>query len=305
MSGADAVVEPARLLLFGAGFAVASFLDLRSREIGEGLWQILGVGGVVLGTVAFATAGALPLLLWLLVGAFALEHLFPWEDVLGSHAERWVTPIEIVSYLAVIVVVASAAARYGFGGAGVPLSAIAVVVTVVLTRVLFEVGFLHGGADARAVITVGTILPLVSVPWLAAASFQSPVLEVVPFAVTVLTNAAVLSLVVPLSLAVRNVRRREFSFPAGFTGYSLPAELLPRRFVWVRDPHLGEDSLADDVETSEEDLRRRTEMARELARRGVRRVWVSPQIPFVVLISLGALAGVLAGNVLLELFSVF
>ncbi len=303
MSSTDALVEPARILLFGAGFAIASFLDLRSREIGEGLWQILGVGGVVLGFVSFAPEGAVPIVLWGLVGAFSLEHLFPWEDALGSHADRWVTPIEVVSYLAVIVVVTASAARYGFGSGGVPVAAIAVLVTVVLTRALFEVRILHGGADARAVITVGTILPIVGAPALAAASFQTPLLAVVPFSVTVLTNAAVLSLVVPISLALRNVRRGDFSFPAGFTGYALPVEQLPHRFVWVRDPHLGEDSLADDVETSEEDERRRAKLAQELSAKGVRRVWVSPQIPFVVLITVGGLAGLVAGNVLLELFS--
>jgi hypothetical protein len=295
-------VELARLALLAAGFAVAAVADIRKREIDDRLWQVVGLAGVFVGVLATGPSGTTPLLFWLVASAFALEHLFPWDDALGPRGERFVVPIEIASYLAVLLLFASAAVRLGVGGAGVPLEAIATVVTVVLARGLFELGVLYGGADAKAVIVAGTVLPVFAVPLLPAAAFQVPVLDVLPFSVTVLTNAAVLSVAIPLGVALRNVARGDFSFPRGFTGYWLPVRQLPRRFVWVRDEQIGEDSLAHDVETSEEDTARRRALARELEARGIRRVWVSPQIPFVVLIGFGVLSGVAVGNILLELF---
>lgn len=303
MNGALTATEAARLATVALAFLAAAVADLKRREIDDRLWQASGAAGFLLGFVAVAPDGALPAVLWLVAGAFALEHLFPWDDALGERGEKWVVPVEIATYLLVLIVFASAAIRLGVGGAGVPWDALALVITVIAARGLFEVGILYGGADAKAVIVAGLVVPVLATPLLGIADFQAPVLAVLPFAVTVLTNAAVLSLAVPLGLALRNALRGEFSFPRGFTGYSLPVALLPRRFVWVRDEAVGEDGLAHDVDTSEEDLARRRELARRLQARGVRRVWVSPQIPFVVLIGMGVLSGVVVGNLLLQLFA--
>lgn len=303
MSDVSDPIAILRLLALGGGFLIAVVADLRDREIDDRLWQTMGILGVVLGGVDLGNGGLVGLLLWLMVGAFALEHLFPWDELLSGRTDRLVLPIEVGTYLAVVLVLASAVAQYGLGAGGVPIPVVAVAASVVLARALFETGVLYGGADAKAVIVAGVVLPVLAAPVWGGASFQDPVLGVLPFTITVLTNAAVLSLAIPIAIAVRNVQRGEFEGLQGFTRYTLPVELLARRFVWVRDDALGEDGLADDVETSEEDVRRRAALARRLRERGIRRVWVSPQIPFIVLIALGALTGVLAGNLLLDVFS--
>lgn len=303
MTDTAAYVPPLRLLLLALAFVSASVADWRRREIDDRLWQLAGALGVALGVGALLPNGTASVVFWLIAGAFALEHLVPWDEALGERGERLVLPIEVGVYLAVIVLFASAAARLGVGPTGVPVESIALVATVVLSRGLFELGVLYGGADAKAIIVAGAIVPVLGTPLLGAAAFQTPVLALLPFAVTVLTNAGVLSLSVPAALAVRNAVRGEFSLRRGFTGFSLPVRLLSRRFVWVRDEQLGEDGLAHDVETSEEDRARRATLARELAARGIRRVWVSPQIPFVIVIGLGAGSGLLLGNLLLQLFA--
>lgn len=301
-AGVDPVLA-ARLAVLGFGFSAAAVLDLRSREVDDRLWQLLGVVGVVLGGVALGPGGSGPVLLWLAVGAFALEHLFPWDDALGSRGERYATAIEAGVYVGAILLIGTAVSRWGLGPSAVPLGVVALLATVVLARGLFELGVLYGGADAKAVIVAGVLVPLLSRPLVPAGPSSGLLLGVLPFAITLLTNAALFSMAVPIALALRNLRRGEFRFPGGFTGYSLPVALLPRRFVWVRDPAVGEDGLKDDVESSAEDTARRTRLSAELVARGVRRVWVSPQIPFVVLLAAGAFAGVLFGNLLLDAFS--
>jgi hypothetical protein len=115
-------------------------------------------------------------------------------------------------------------------------------------------------------------------------------------------NAARLSLAVAGAVAVRNAARGEFELWRGFTGYSIPVAELPRRFVWVRDPSFGDARREEgEIEASEDDRRRRVEIARELADRGVRRIWVTPQIPFLVVMAVGAVAALVAGNLVVDL----
>jgi len=297
-------LELVRTLVLVATFAYAAERDLATREVSDRLWQLVGVVGVVVGAVALAGDGLLPLLLWLVVGAFALEHLFPWDDALGERRASWVLPIELAFYVGVIGLVGGLVYREGIGPTLVPVIAVAALVSVVLARVLFEVGVLYGGADAKGLIVLGVLVPLFGAPLIYHPAASVAVLRFLPFSVTVLTNAALLSVAAPVAIAVRNVARGEFSFARGFTGFTLPVSDLPRRFVWVRDAALGQDTMVDDAETSEEDTERRTEIARELSARGVRRVWVTPQLPFLVLMAAGAFTAVLFGNLLLDLFGV-
>jgi prepilin signal peptidase PulO-like enzyme (type II secretory pathway) len=304
--GERAVVAATELLLdvravaLVAGLAVAAGADLRTREVSDGLWQLLAGLALAFGAIEFEPRGALPLILWLVVGAFAIEHLLPWDEALGErHADK-VLVIELALYGVVVGIVAGAAYRWGIGPSTVPIEVVGALATVVGARALFEAGVLYGGADAKALIVAGVLLPLFAAPVLYAPPGTASALGFLPFSVTLLTNAALLSIAVPLFLAARNVARGEFSFPRGFTTYTLPVDELPHRFVWVRDPALGEDTLADDSETSEEDIARRTELAETLRRRGVARVWVSPQLPFLALMAAGAFAGLLVGNLLLD-----
>ncbi len=56
------------------------------------------------------------------------------------------------------------------------------------------------------------------------------------------------------------------------------------------------------TETAEEDRLERVRAAQELEAKGVERVWVTPQIPFLVLMAVGAVAALLAGNLVLDIF---
>lgn len=302
LPGTLATAVPAVVL--AGGFAFAAARDIATREVTDRLWQLLGAFGLLFGTLALAGYGALPLLLWFGVALFGLQHLVPWDDALGKSRARWVLPAEVLMYAGTIAVVAGSAWRWGIGPSAVPVAVVATLLTVLVARTLFELGVLYGGADAKALIVVGIVLPLFPSPLLAVPDRVSPTLAVLPFALTVLTNAALLSVLVPVAIAVRNLLRGEFTLAKGFTGYTMDVAEIPYRFVWVRDPAVGADTFSDDAETSAEDARRRRELAARLRAQGVLRVWVHPQLPFLVLMAAGAYVGFLAGNLLLDLFAV-
>jgi hypothetical protein len=280
-----------------AGFAVAAASDLKRREVSDRLWQALGVVGLGLGTVEFGSAGLLPLVLWVVVAAFTIQHLVPWDLWLGDDAGRFADGIELGAYVVVVAAVAIVAGWFGVGATRVPWAVIAVLATVLLARALFEFGVLYGGADAKALMVSAVLVPTFAFPLVYAPDLRA--LAYLPFSVSLLTNSALFSLAVPVGLAIRNARRGEFSLSDGFTGYSLPVAELPRRFVWVKDPAAGPNR-RDEAETTEEDDRIRSDLAKDLAARGIARVWVTPQVPFLAVMAFGTVAALLAGNLLLD-----
>ncbi|HXY12402.1 MAG TPA: A24 family peptidase C-terminal domain-containing protein [Thermoplasmata archaeon] len=301
LSGLAGFGLPIVVLLLG-GFAYAAWEDLREREVPDLLWQGLGVVGFLVGYVAWVPYGFLSFFLWTVIGLFVLQHLFAWDLRLGPKGEPYADLIELVVYLLVIVIVVGSVFLFGLGSGGVPVPVVAVLVTVLFARGLFEAGILFGGADAKALMIAGLLVPMFPNPLLTLPPSVAPITHYLPFAVNVLMNSALLSVSVPIAIALRNLHAKEFHGISGFVGYSIPVDDLPRKFVWLRDPMFGEAREEEKtIETSEDDRRRRESVAKELRERGVQRVWVTPQIPFLVLMALGVLGALLAGNLLFDL----
>jgi prepilin signal peptidase PulO-like enzyme (type II secretory pathway) len=289
------MVLPGILVL---GLAYAGWEDWRRREVSDRLWQILGVAGAALGAIALGATSLLALGTWAIVALFVLQHFFPWDVPLER---RWPGAgfyVEVAIYLAVIGALSYLVFRQGIGGAGVPIAVVAVLATALVARSLFELRVLYGGADAKAVMVAGLLVPIFASPLLPLPDTARFLLSVYPYPMNLLMDAAILSAAIPLALALLNVRRGTFAFPSGFTTYRLPVARLGDAFVWVRDPALPEE--ADTAETSEEDRQVRLRQKAELERLGRTEVTVTPQLPFVVLLAAGAVAALLAGNLVFD-----
>ncbi len=286
-----------------AGFAYAAVADWRTREVTDRLWQVMGGLGLVLGVIALFPGGPLGVTLWVLVVALTLQHMFPWS--LHGRLAGYDDLLELGAYLVVIALVLAAAIHYGVGPVGaVPYPVIALLGSVLFARGLFEAGLLFGGADAKAVMIAGVLVPVLASPIVGATSASRPLLAYLPLPVNLVMNAALLSAAIPLGLALRNVARREFHGLGTFTGYSIAVRELPHRFVWVRNPMSREARAEEEaIETSDQDRERRERIAQELSDRGVARIWVTPQIPYLVVLTCGAVAAVLAGNLVLDLIT--
>lgn len=307
MDASSAAGWAAVVVLVG-GLLYAAYTDLKTREVTDTLWLVLALVGAVLGLVPLLhpaggtpLGGYLPVLLWLVVSALVVEHLVPWDERLAKRNENLPGAIELGGYLSVGAAVVYSGVRFGVGATGLPLAVLSVYLAVVFARGLFEVGLLYGGADAKALMVAGVLAPILAAPPLVPPGAARDLLAFYPFAVTLLMNAALLSIAVPITLAVRNLRAGDFSFPRGFTGYRLAVSELSRRFVWIKDPILERDSEEALAVTSEDDQRLRERRQAELTAQGVTAVWVTPQLPFVVLLTAGAILGAVAGNLLFDL----
>jgi preflagellin peptidase FlaK len=286
-------------------------LDWRTREVPDGVWIALGGAGLVLGIVSLLVAPAAPAplggwlgpLLWLVVGGLVLEHLVPWDVALARRYPALPGWLEFGLYFGVGALVFGTGIAYGFGDTGTPLVVVAAYLSVIFARALFEVRLLYGGADAKALMVAGLVVPLYAHPWIVPPGGTGILLSLYPFAVTLLMNAAVVSAAVPVALAVRNLSRGEFEFPRGFVSYRIDVEELPDRFVWLKDPTFPSDEPGEEIETTEEDRRWRERQRDELVRQGIRRVWVTPQLPFVIFLAIGAVTAVVVGNIVFDVFS--
>ncbi|MCI4319495.1 MAG: hypothetical protein L3K23_05105 [Thermoplasmata archaeon] len=284
------------------GLGYAAWSDWRTREVSDHVWELMAAAGAVLGFFGYGTTGPEAAVLWIVVSLFVVQHLLPW-DVALERLRPWLPGvIEVGMYLGTFTVLAVAFLSGGLGPSGLPIPIVAVYASVLLARLMFEVGLLYGGADAKALMVVALLVPLDVAPLLALPRTATSVLGLYPFALNLVMNAALLSLAVPIGIAFRNARSGDFEFPRGFVGYRILVSELPHRFVWIRDPTFRRES--EEAETSEEDRQIRERQAKELAASGAREVWVTPQLPFVVLLASGAIVAVLAGNLLFDLFSV-
>ncbi|MCI4362741.1 MAG: A24 family peptidase [Thermoplasmata archaeon] len=284
-----------------AGLLYAAVEDWRTREVSDRLWILLAGIGAVAGFVLWSPQTALGGVTWALLSVLVLEHVLPW-DTWAERQRPWLPgAVELAIYVGVGAAVLGAAWRYGVGPSGVSVAEIAVLVSVWSARGLFELGVLYGGADAKALIACAILVPILANPLLSVPENARGALGFTPFAIIVLLDGALFSVAIPLAIAIKNLASGDFEFPRGFTGYLIPVDELPRRFVWLKDPWLhGEE---EGVESTEEDIALRRRQAAALKSQGATEVWVTPQVPFLILLFAGAVAGTLAGNLLFDLLA--
>lgn len=184
---------------------------------------------------------------------------------------------------------------------------ISVAITATVSYIFFRLGF-FGAADAKALICIAIFFPVQ--PGFIIFSHHFPLFGVsvpvvFPFALTVLLNAAVLALAIPISLFLRNLHNlglKEFMGNAlmCFVAYRVNIDGL-RNIRFARLTHKYDEidgnltrrySLGGiSLNSAEiEQLKAYHEEGKVAAA-----VWVTPELPFIMFIALGFLASCLLG----------
>lgn len=298
-------------LVVGAAFLTsAAFLDVRDRRVPDPLW-------IALGSVAFLVLAADIATTyygwnqWLLVGSaailfYAVFYGKPILDEDGAH----VRPIRLL--------VLAAAAVAWFAGVLlpnpvdqmylpaqtklIPVVGLATVPVLLLVYQLFyQLGLLRGGADAKAMLALTILVPLYpeASPFpliVLPGSLQSAMQTLFPFSLTVLVDAAILFLAVPLAYLLVNASRREVELPQAFFGTKADVDHLPEH-VWLMERvnrHGERIAVLFPSRLMDQD-----EEVAKLKQAGADRVWVQPKLPFMVPLLIGFLMAFLVGNLML------
>ncbi len=286
----------------GAGcLVVAATSDLRTRRVRDPLWIGLGTFGLVLLGAQLVGARS-PWTAWSLVGSAAI--LFyavflgkPLFDDTGFHPR----PVRILLFLAAAALFFAPLGTGLSGAGGPPLAELASMpLMLVVYQLFYRVRLLHGGADTKGLIALTLLIPsypeATPFPVLTADPRVESIVRVAfPFSFVVWVDAAIVSLAVPIGLVLYNAVRRDRAFPQAFLGYRAPLDQLPRH-AWLmeRITDGGEHVLVLFP-------KRGADPAAQVARlraRGIKRAWVTPQIPFMVPLFVGFVLAFVTGNLL-------
>lgn len=165
---------------------------------------------------------------------------------------------------------------------------------VAVVYALWYFGLVAGGADAKALMAIGLLLP-----------FPLALAEGIPFlaspwpgSVVVLTNSLLAFMVIPVALALWNLAHGDVRFPLLFLGVKRRAADVKRGHAWPMET-VGEDGarrtrlFASRMEASEVE-----ETFARVQALGDERVWVSPKIPFLVPLLAGFVLAFVVGDLL-------
>jgi len=292
-------------VLLGLGFlVVASAMDWRRRVVKDAVWIAMGAAALAVVEVDLATSGLPPALhLVPLSTAILYFGVFlgkPMWDEDGFRAR----PGRLALYLLAPMLLVAAWFGRGAAAADAFWRLLTMPAMIVVAHGLYEFGMLRGGADAKAVMALALLFPgvyptLDSLPVWRPSPVVEPILSLwFPFAFIVLVNSALLFLVMPLLFLARNAASGDARLPRALFGYRAALDAVPKH-VWFMDRIEDGRPVHVYFPRRKED---REEQVRLLREHGFTKVWVTPQLPFLVAMLAGYGLAVVVGNLLLGLF---
>ena len=254
----------------------AAYSDMRTREISDLYWKFIGaigVAGWVLIALSEGTFG-------ILAGLAAIAQILFLVSVLCETRIDG-TVLEIAS---VILALIPAALPGGTVEYSVP------VFFCVLFHVLYSIGIVRGGADAKALMAISIAIPVY--PELGFGVFSgNGVLEslMVP-SFSVLFLASVLS--VAGCAVYCTVRNHGVSVPGFYCGYMMPVADVCSSFVWPAEDIVDGKRCRCSIPEEGKNV----EICDRFRSLGLSEIYVTPMVPFVVPIAFSLIFVLLFGS---------
>jgi archaeal preflagellin peptidase FlaK len=175
----------------------------------------------------------------------------------------------------------------GFGNQSMYLIFIPIMIGMVY--LFFQLRLIFGGADAKALMALAILVPFSPL------IYSYPLYKsVMPFSWVIFSNAIILFLAIPISLFVYNLTKRQVTFPHCFIGYKISITEAKEKFVWPIEKIIdGKRKLVKMPKTFDigEELT-------EFEKLGIKEIWVTPKVPFMIPLFAGFIASFLIGDIL-------
>src|SRR5256885_16091711 len=292
-------------LVIGVGFLlVAAVADVRTRRVPDPLWIGLGSIGLVVLAVELIQ-DQIEVDAWALLGSagllfFAIFYGDPLSNEDGFHS----SPFRLLLPLPTAVLFVYAAVQHSASGASLSqglLELYSMPAMILVYQLFYRVRILHGGADAKALIALGLLVP--TYPDMAPFPLMTldPRVETFwrvtfPFSLVVWVDAAVLFLAVPLGLLLVNAARGDLALPQALLGDRARLDSFPHH-AWLMEK--SSDGGDHHLVLVPKRGRHPAQDLKRLRAAGIDRAWVTPQIPFMVPLCGGFLLAFFVGEVLL------
>jgi preflagellin peptidase FlaK len=271
----------------------AAVADWRTREASDRFWMIIGVAGMVFLAWQIVQDGAdlLYLLILVPIGLFFGDIFWEREGLL----ENGINLLAMALYGVGLTILGIMVLMYYDDLYFWELMIVPIMFLVFILLYQFDV--IKGGADAKALIALSIMFPtypvagpfpLIPVPF-ETAQF------VLPFPLLILFNAALLTITVPAVLLAYNATKGRFRVPAMLFGYPLPVTDAKNKFVWPMERVEDGEIKFSVFPAPSEDIPGDLDM---LSAAGLKEVWVTPKIPFLIPITASLLFSFIVGNLL-------
>lgn len=265
--------------------AHAALSDIRSREISDAHWVLLGaIGSVCCAWVSAEDAGLLSAVCVMSGSMVLLAYMLTDFPRIAQCAM-----LLSAAVLFAIPIMSDPDSGYAWAGA-------ASAVMFFLFYAMYEVGLLQGGADAKCLMAVALAFPVYPM------SEHLPVLWDVPYPASLIVNpsfsvmtiALVMSLAGALCVLVRNLVDGDVG-PRMLTTYRMPVAEARDAFVWPAE------RMSDGVLVPCRGYLEKSGILDELEDAGIGEVRVTPMLPFVLPLAVSFVAVMVIGSPLAAL----
>ncbi|MFO7991884.1 MAG: A24 family peptidase C-terminal domain-containing protein [Thermoplasmata archaeon] len=288
----------ARFIVGLAVLVIAAVSDIKTRRVRDELWYFLGAFAAVILAVDLYLRGAEVqyYLIFIIIGVLFLEAFIERPAIY----EKGKVNFLVVGWLFIPIIVYS----YMFAdlkGSSLFWSLSTIPVMMLMAFLFYYLGILYGGADAKAVLTLGILLPFYPVisgisNYGASAGIIETMQILFPFTFVVLLNSSLILLVVPLFYFFYNIKNGDVGFPQMFFGYKKNVSDIPGSFVWPMEYRSGSSW---DIELFPR--REEKEAVKALMESDKKRAWVTPKLPFLVPMLVGYVLSFLIGNPMMHI----
>jgi preflagellin peptidase FlaK len=176
------------------------------------------------------------------------------------------------------------------------LNIVFIPILIIIFYFLFQLLPFFGGADAKALISLAILVPFE--PTIAIFPMWN---SIMPFAWIILSNSVFIYLVIPFSLYLYNIAKKNFDFPNCFLGYKIDLNMAKDKFVWPLEKFedgkrkISYFSMNKNVK----------DIYDKFEENGISKIWVTPKIPFMIPLLVGFLLSFFIGDILFYIMSLF
>lgn len=312
-------LDAARLMVGLVALAIASMTDLRTRRVPNVLWYGTAAAGVGLlvadlamvdGGGAWAVALALPVaaVFAVVVTGGELWPVMPDDDPdPGRELTRAEARVYIADIAASVALLAASAAVMFLASRHLadpaPLWRATGSVTVILLGLaLYYLRLLHGGGDAKALMTLAVLFPTAPLAGAFPLIGLPPEADLVfPFALVVLVDAALLVVLSPVVFLAISASRGPLRIPEALFGYPVPVGAYDETRMWLLHEAAEDGTLTRRIwpRRSKAASEARARALKAMRDRGDERVYASPKLPFMVPMLGGLLVAAVVGNIIM------
>jgi preflagellin peptidase FlaK len=170
-------------------------------------------------------------------------------------------------------------------------------IMIMFMFVLFNLRLIFGGADAKAIMALAILAPIHP----KIIDFPLWGESIMPFSWVIFSNAVIVFILIPISLLVYNIIKKNIEFPYCFLGYKMSVKKAKQSFVWPLEK-LKNGKRKFSYMPKEFNVEKELKIFED---KGIKEIWITPKVPFMIPLLAGFLVSFFFGDVLLQIIKYF